>query len=976
MNRASARFRNAHRELLATKPLRPAVSRTRLLIGSAAAVLLAPLPSMADVLSAYTFGPDGVTPSILTPTTVHPNVTAGTITAGSGVTLYLASDQAPIPASSPWLRILFAQTTNTAPAAIANNAYFEFSLIANGGFLVDLASIAFDAMRGGASTPRGYDVRTSADNFATSIGTADIPTARPTFTNVSIDLTAPAYQDLTSITFRIYSYSPGTGSSVEYDNIIINGTVETAPFNGYTWTGAVDGRWNTTIANWSGAGATYVDATPTSDVLFGNAGAIRDITVDALTLHPNSVTFDSNLAYNLGGGTVEIATGLNKSGSGTATLHTVVTAASGSVSEGVLAVGLSGSLTVANGIIAPAGSLVIEPAGVLGATTGLQVNGNLTLNAASQTLATLAGGITGVVTLNGTVLNVTNSSAYSGSITGTGSIAKTSPGTLTLGGPGDYTGGTTVTGGVLQLNHPTAASAGPVLVEANGALSLGAAVTTPIVLNGGRLGVAAASTTPANVTVSADSIVQTFNPTTGAGSSDLILTGLLQGAGKLTLLSNNGNNPDSQAFRLRGAPSDYSGAITVTQSAKLELQTSVPVGSPMGTGTLVLTGGTTTTTQAGTYSLVNLRNLSGSDATLGNNVRIEGFGTGFFNMLGNSPEGSAMNLGDLLIGDGQAVGAGATDSVPFTLGFATVHLTGGNATFIPQPIGNTGFDMPQNIRLGIISENAPGSGIIMNGAAALTLTGANTYTGPTQLRSGTTLLAAGSSIASSSAVTVEAGALLDASALGTLAVPAAQVVTVNGTLNGAVQLSGSLRGAGQIAGTLTALAGSQISPGNSAGTLTVQNLALDPGAALEIELGKLIPGAQPVPGIDYDVLVATGSLGAVNGAVQLGGTLSLLVSAGIQENDVFTLILNNSPDPMNGEFAGLAHGSFVTAGAQVFQISYADDGTTAAFELAGGNDVSLLAVPEPGAAILLLGGLAACSFARSRQRSAIRATLG
>src|SRR5215207_5671587 len=258
--------------ILSERPRSP-ILRGRLLLASAATMLLAPSASFADILSAYTFGPDGTAPAILTPTTVFPNVTATPITAGSGVTLYLASDQATIPASSPWLRILFTQNTTTAPAAISNNAYFEFSLIANGGFLLDLASIAFDGMRGGAGTPRGYDVRASVDNFATTLGTADFNTVRPTFTDVSINLAAPAYQDLTNITFRIYSYSPGTGSSVEYDNIIVNGTLQPPPFNGYAWTGSVNGKWNTTTANWSGLGTTYVDATPTSDVLFGNTGA-------------------------------------------------------------------------------------------------------------------------------------------------------------------------------------------------------------------------------------------------------------------------------------------------------------------------------------------------------------------------------------------------------------------------------------------------------------------------------------------------------------------------------------------------------------------------------------------------------------------------------------------------------------------------------------------------------------------------------
>jgi hypothetical protein len=47
---------------------------------------------------------------------------------------------------------------------------------------------------------------------------------------------------------------------------------------------------------------------------------------------------------------------------------------------------------------------------------------------------------------------------------------------------------------------------------------------------------------------------------------------------------------------------------------------------------------------------------------------------------------------------------------------------------------------------------------------------------------------------------------------------------------------------------------------------------------------------------------------------------------------------------------------FLLAG-QIWQISYFDDASTPGFELAGGNDVTLLAVPEPGAVVSLIGGI-------------------
>src|SRR4030095_13368373 len=207
---------------------------------------------------------------------------------------------------------------------------------------------------------------------------------------------------------------------------------------------------------------------------------------------------------------------------------------------------------------------------------------------------------------------------------------------------------------------------------------------------------------------------------------------------------------------LRGPTSTYSGTITVPQSGKFELQTVETTGSQMGTGTLVVTGGTTTTTGAGTFSIINVRNNSGTDVDFGNNVQVIGTGTSFFNLLGNSPGGSTVKFGDLLIGDGQTIGAVATGSQPYTLAFNTVHLNGGNITFTPQPVGNTNYVSVENIRLHTVTENAP-SGITMNGAATLTFAGPATYTGATVISSGT--VAVTGSINGSSGVAFNGGTL-------------------------------------------------------------------------------------------------------------------------------------------------------------------------------------------------------------------------
>ncbi len=176
-------------------------------------------------------------------------------------------------------------------------------------------------------------------------------------------------------------------------------------------------------------------------------------------------------------------------------------------------------------------------------------------------------------------------------------------------------------------------------------------------------------------------------------------------------------------------------------------------GSPAGTGTIVLTGGTIssllTTTgggpgTVGNFALFNVRNNTATTpatVTFGNNVTVTGTGDVLMNMLGTAAAGSTIAMGKLTIGGQQALDELSNSTAGQFLSFTSVTLNGGgNATFIPEPaqtavLLNTAYTnnypSAENMVLGPISENTPGSGIIMAGAAMLTLTTANTYTGPT-----------------------------------------------------------------------------------------------------------------------------------------------------------------------------------------------------------------------------------------------------
>ena len=109
--------------------------------------------------------------------------------------------------------------------AIANDKYFAFTVTANAGHVMNLSSLTFDAARGGGATPRGWALLSDVDGFTNIIDTQDVPTQRNELTSFTVDLTDASFQGLSEITFRMYSYTPSTGQSVEYHNLSLNGTV-------------------------------------------------------------------------------------------------------------------------------------------------------------------------------------------------------------------------------------------------------------------------------------------------------------------------------------------------------------------------------------------------------------------------------------------------------------------------------------------------------------------------------------------------------------------------------------------------------------------------------------------------------------------------------------------------------------------------------------------------------------------------------
>lgn len=163
-----------------------------------------------------------------------------------------------------------------------------------------------------------------------------------------------------------------------------------------------------------------------------------------------------------------------------------------------------------------------------------------------------------------------------------------------------------------------------------------------------------------------------------------------------------------------------------------------------------------------------------------------------------------------------------------------------------------------------------------------------------------------------------------------------------------VQNGATLGGPGTV-GALTIDSGGTLAPGNSPGVLSV-NGAFDLAGTLSMELNGTSAGSQ------HDQVNVTGS-------VTLNGLLSATVNYVPAPNDLLFILLNDGEDAISGTFTGLAQGDTVTLDGYDWQISYTADSVGGTF--LGGNDVAMMAVPEPGAA--LLGSLGLLALLRRRR---------
>ena len=396
------------------------------------------------------------------------------------------------------------------------------------------------------------------------------------------------------------------------------------------------------------------------------------------------------------------------------------------------------------------GTMTVGSGGIV--NTG---QGNNYFNAGATTIGATAPWSSSMpMTLNdaatGTTFDTTGGNiTLSGALGGGGALNKAGAGTLTLTTANSYAGGTTVSGGTLQLGN---------------ALALGA-TTAGVTVNGGVLGLSSYNVTVGAVTLTSGMIAGTGTLT---GTSYNVQSGLvnvvLAGSNVALTESNGGTTVLNDA-------NTYGGGTTVSGGV-LQLGNAGALGSGgliVNGGSLDLSGNTVSVpsfgsgfsnagvvTNNGAFSAVFTVNQSTGTAYHGqindgqSTVALVKTGSGTIALLGadNYSGGTTLQSGGINVGNVNALGNGG-----LTVNGGTLDLGGYSPVSVSSLSGTGGliansngasklsiFTVNQSSNTaysGQISDGTYGITLVKQGSGMLTLSGNNTYSNGTNVLFGT-----------------------------------------------------------------------------------------------------------------------------------------------------------------------------------------------------------------------------------------------
>ena len=686
-----------------------------------------------------------------------------------------------------------------------------------------------------------------------------------------------------------------------------------------------------------------------------------NLTVNSATLNVSGLMqWDGASAINVGAGST-----LNFAGSGTHVLSDGLVTAAG----GVVQSSGAGTQTLGD-VISGDGSFVQNGTGTTTLSGANTYTGGTTLSSGTLVLGDAAAAGTGAITLSGGTLEIAADIANDISATGSTTIVNNT-GALKLDG-GAVTGTGTLAFSVAnqtRLFSDLSGFTGTISHDndAGGQLRLW---NQPADLSGTKIVTSGGTGGDGLMFIGTND--NTIGELSGTGG-EIAIRGITLTIGQSTDTTYSGLLRDEGSFT-GTLVKDGAGSLTLDSANTYTGGTTLNAGTLVlgdaaaaGTGTLTLAGGTLQSS-----SLTHTNDISVTASTTTNVEVFQSFydgdftGSGTINFIGSSAVGSdqSSTRGDwsgfsgTLAHDNTSANrfniqnvADTSNVKLFTKGDTAAGNTGirilgdGNGTFA-ELSGTGGRIILRSKTLtvnqssdttysGTLSDDGSRIGtFVKGGSGALTLDGANTYTGTTTVNAGTLSLASGSSHSGSGSYAVNGGIL--------------EIAT-------GVDLSGH---------DMTISLGGVISPGNSPGTASTGSQTWLDGGSYLWEINN----SNGTKGVDegWDWLDITGTL-------ELGG-----LSAGGFTIDIDSLSLANSIGDAAGfeswsKGDGIVDYSFIIATTSAGISGF--DATDFSFDSSGfsngpswdwqiklsGNDLVLeaYAVPEPSSTALLgLGGLA------------------
>lgn len=193
----------------------------------------------AQTLVEYTFGTGNTASNVTTSsaTTTGSNVVAGSVfTKGAGINNFTLTSAT----GAPIGRSLFVTADKVDEGiSAASTDWVGFTVSATSGNVLNLSDLSFyyayTNTNGTITSSATFDVRSSLDGYATPLAVYNpsvVNSTTPSWTLANIDLSAPEYQGLSSISFRIILGDDGVGTSntqLRLDTVNLSGVATVIP---------------------------------------------------------------------------------------------------------------------------------------------------------------------------------------------------------------------------------------------------------------------------------------------------------------------------------------------------------------------------------------------------------------------------------------------------------------------------------------------------------------------------------------------------------------------------------------------------------------------------------------------------------------------------------------------------------------------------------------------------------------------------